>query len=353
MNRVLIELKNIKKQYNEKVIIKDLDLKIYEGEFLTLLGSSGCGKTTILRMISGMEEVTSGTIIMNGKDVTDLEPMKREVNTIFQNYALFSHMTIEQNIGFGLKMKKVDKTKIKKEVKKMLSLIKLEGYENRKPSQLSGGEQQRVAIARALINNPKVLLLDEPLSALDKKLRKEMEIELKSLQKKLGITFIYVTHDQEEALTMSDRIIILKDGKIEQIDTPEMIYKFPKTKYVADFIGDSNIFEGYIKSCSKSKATVQIPKFGEIEINRDNYEENDKVMILVRPENFRLAKKGIEVTKKDYIYNGSIAKILCSTKEGMDITVCINPNDYQKELNDILYLEWDSEDIVIINEKTI
>ena len=353
MNRVLIELKNIKKQYNEKVIIKDLDLKIYEGEFLTLLGSSGCGKTTILRMISGMEEVTSGTIIMNGKDVTDLEPMKREVNTIFQNYALFSHMTIEQNIGFGLKMKKVDKTKIKKEVKKMLSLIKLEGYENRKPSQLSGGEQQRVAIARALINNPKVLLLDEPLSALDKKLRKEMEIELKSLQKRLGITFIYVTHDQEEALTMSDRIIILKDGKIEQIDTPEMIYKFPKTKYVADFIGDSNIFEGYIKSCSKSKATVQIPKFGEIEINRDNYEENDKVMILVRPENFRLAKKGIEVTKKDYIYNGSTAKILCSTKEGMDITVCINPNDYQKELNDILYLEWDSEDIVIINEKTI
>ena len=353
MNRVLIELRNIKKQYNEKVIIKDLDLKIYEGEFLSLFGSSGCGKTTILRMISGMEEVTSGTIYMNGKDVTDLEPMKREVNTIFQNYALFSHMTIEQNIGFGLKMKKVDKDIIKKEVKKMLSLIKLEGYENRKPSQLSGGEQQRVAIARALINNPKVLLLDEPLSALDKKLRKEMEIELKSLQKRLGITFIYVTHDQEEALTMSDRIIILKNGKIEQIDTPEQINKNPITKYVADFIGDSNILEGHIQSFTKTKAIVNVPKFGDIEIDNNNYEENDKVMILVRPENFRLAKKGVEVKKIDYIYNGSIAKVLCKTKEGLDITVCINPNDYQKELDEILYLEWDLEDIVVINEKAV
>jgi spermidine/putrescine transport system ATP-binding protein len=276
MKRVLIELKNIKKQYNNRVIIKDLDLNIYEGEFLTLLGSSGCGKTTILRMISGMEDVTSGSIFMNGKDITSLEPMKREINTIFQNYALFSHMTIEKNIGFGLKMKKVDKDEIKKEVKKMLSLIKLEGYENRKPSQLSGGEQQRVAIARALINNPKVLLLDEPLSALDKKLRKEMEIELKMLQQKLGITFIYVTHDQEEALTMSDRIIILKNGKIEQIDTPQTIYKYPKSKYVADFIGDSNIFDGYVKSYTKNKCIIKVDKVGEFEIENKNYEENDK-----------------------------------------------------------------------------
>lgn len=353
MNRVLIELRNVKKQYNEKVIIKDLDLKIYEGEFLTLLGSSGCGKTTILRMISGMEEVSSGTIYMNGKDVTDLEPMKREVNTIFQNYALFSHMTIEQNIGFGLKMKKVDKDIIKKEVKKMLSLIKLEGYENRKPSQLSGGEQQRVAIARALINNPKVLLLDEPLSALDKKLRKEMEIELKSLQKRLGITFIYVTHDQEEALTMSDRIIILKNGKIEQIDTPQNIYKYPKSKYVADFIGDSNIFDGYVKSYTKNKCIIKVDKVGEFEIENKNYEENDKVTIMIRPENFRIAKKGLEVYKKEFIYNGSTAKLLCKTKDNFDIIVSINPNDFQEELGDVLYLEWDKEDIVVINEKVV
>ena len=274
------------------ISFKDLDLNIYEGEFLTLLGSSGCGKTTILRMISGMEDVTSGSIFMNGKDITSLEPMKREINTIFQNYALFSHMTIEKNIGFGLKMKKVDKDEVKKEVKKMLSLIKLEGYENRKPSQLSGGEQQRVAIARALINNPKVLLLDEPLSALDKKLRKEMEIELKMLQQKLGITFIYVTHDQEEALTMSDRIIILKNGKIEQIDTPQNIYKYPKSKYVADFIGDSNIFDGYVKSYTKNKCIIKVDKVGEFEIENKNYEENDKVTIMIRPENFRIAKKG-------------------------------------------------------------
>lgn len=353
MKRVLIELKNIKKQYNNRVIIKDLDLNIYEGEFLTLLGSSGCGKTTILRMISGMEDVTSGSIFMNGKDITSLEPMKREINTIFQNYALFSHMTIEKNIGFGLKMKKVDKDEIKKEVKKMLSLIKLEGYENRKPSQLSGGEQQRVAIARALINNPKVLLLDEPLSALDKKLRKEMEIELKMLQQKLGITFIYVTHDQEEALTMSDRIIILKNGKIEQVDTPQNIYKYPKSKYVADFIGDSNIFDGYVKSYTKNKCIIKVDKVGEFEIENKNYEENDKVTIMIRPENFRIAKKGLEVYKKEFIYNGSTAKLLCKTKDNFDIIVSINPNDFQEELGDVLYLEWDKEDIVVINEKVV
>ena len=353
MKRVLIELKDIKKQYNNRVIIKDLDLNIYEGEFLTLLGSSGCGKTTILRMISGMEDVTSGSIFMNGKDITSLEPMKREINTIFQNYALFSHMSIEKNIGFGLKMKKVDKDEIKKEVKKMLSLIKLEGYENRKPSQLSGGEQQRVAIARALINNPKVLLLDEPLSALDKKLRKEMEIELKMLQQKLGITFIYVTHDQEEALTMSDRIIILKNGKIEQIDTPQNIYKYPKSKYVADFIGDSNIFDGYVKSYTKNKCIIKVDKVGEFEIENKKYEENDKVTIMIRPENFRIAKKGLEVYKKEFIYNGSTAKLLCKTKDNFDIIVSINPNDFQEELEDVLYLEWDKEDIVVINEKVV
>jgi spermidine/putrescine transport system ATP-binding protein len=235
----------------------------------------------------------------------------------------------------------------------MLSLIKLEGYENRKPSQLSGGEQQRVAIARALINNPKVLLLDEPLSALDKKLRKEMEIELKMLQQKLGITFIYVTHDQEEALTMSDRIIILKNGKIEQIDTPQNIYKYPKSKYVADFIGDSNIFDGYVKSYTKNKCIIKVDKVGEFEIENKNYEENDKVTIMIRPENFRIAKKGLEVYKKEFIYNGSTAKLLCKTKDNFDIIVSINPNDFQEELRDVLYLEWDKEDIVVINEKVV
>ena len=213
MNRVLIELRNIKKQYNEKVIIKDLDLKIYEGEFLTLLGSSGCGKTTILRMISGMEEVSSGTIYMNGKDVTDLEPMKREVNTIFQNYALFSHMTIEQNIGFGLKMKKVDKDVIKKEVKKMLSLIKLEGYENRKPSQLSGGEQQRVSIARAIVNGPPLLIADEPTGNLDPKNSMEIMQILEQINQK-GITVLVSTHDHTMVNYFRKRVLTLENGQI-------------------------------------------------------------------------------------------------------------------------------------------
>ena len=235
MEKVIVKLENFSKSYGNKEIIKNLDLEVYEGEFLTLLGSSGCGKTTILRSISGLDYPTSGKIYLDGVDVTDLEPQKREVNTIFQNYALFPLMTIEENIAFGLKMKKVPKDEIEKRVKKMIELVHLEGYEKRKPKELSGGEQKRVSIVRGLINNPKVLLLDEPLSALDLKLRKKMQIELKHLQKKLGITFIYVTHDQDEALSMSDRIVVLKEGKIEQIGTPVNIYEKPKTLYVADF----------------------------------------------------------------------------------------------------------------------
>ena len=285
MEDILISLKNVKKKYKDKEIIKNLDLDIYKGEFLTLLGSSGCGKSTILKMISGIESVTDGSIIMEGKDITNLDSTKREINTIFQNYALFPHMTIEDNIGFGLKIKKIDKKIIQKEVKKMLNLVKLEGYEKRYPSELSGGEQQRVAIARAIINNPKVLLLDEPLSALDKKLRKEMEVELKNLQKKLGITFIYVTHDHEEALTMSDRIIILNKGKIEQIDTPSVIYNYPKTKYVATFIGDSNIFEGLVVEPN----LVRIDGLFDYK-SKENLKVGDKELLLIRPENIKIVK---------------------------------------------------------------
>ena len=305
MEDISISLKNVKKKYKDKEIIKNLDLDIYKGEFLTLLGSSGCGKSTILKMISGIESVTDGSIIMEGKDITNLDSTKREINTIFQNYALFPHMTIEDNIGFGLKIKKVDKKIIQKEVKKMLSLVKLEGYEKRYPSELSGGEQQRVAIARAIINNPKVLLLDEPLSALDKKLRKEMEVELKNLQKKLGITFIYVTHDHEEALTMSDRIIILNKGKIEQIDTPSVIYNYPKTKYVATFIGDSNIFEGLVVEPN----LVRIDGLFDYK-SKENLKVGDKELLLIRPENIKIVKNSnIEFQKTDYIYNGPLSKV--------------------------------------------
>ena len=246
MKKAIVELKDFSKSYGEKTIIEKVDLKVYEGEFLTLLGSSGCGKTTILRSISGLDHPTTGKVYIDGEDVTELEPPKRKVNTIFQNYALFPLMTIEENVAFGLKMKHIPKEEINKRVKNMLELVHLEGYEKRKPKELSGGEQQRVSIIRGLINNPKVLLLDEPLSALDLKLRKQMQIELKQLQKKLGITFIYVTHDQDEALSMSDRIVVLRNGQIEQIGSPVEVYENPESLYVADFLGEANVFNGKI-----------------------------------------------------------------------------------------------------------
>jgi len=225
--KAIVEIRNVNKKYADNHVVHDLNLDIYEGEFLTMLGPSGCGKTTLLRMIGGFEEATDGQILIEGENVDEKEPFERNVNTVFQSYALFPHLNIFNNIAYGLKMKKVPKGEIKERVQKMLELVQLNGYDKRFPSQLSGGQKQRVAIARALINNPKVLLLDEPLGALDLKLRKEMQLELKNLQKKLGITFIYVTHDQEEALTMSDRIAIMNQGYLDQLDVPEGIYEKP------------------------------------------------------------------------------------------------------------------------------
>lgn len=241
--KIVVSLKNIVKSYGSTRIINNINLDIYEGEFLTLLGSSGCGKTTTLRIIGGFEDVTSGNVCIDGVDVTDLESYHRNVNTVFQNYALFPHMTVFDNVAFGLVEKKMKKAEIREKVMSMLELVQLKNFEKRMPSQLSGGQKQRVAIARALINEPKVLLLDEPLGALDLKLRKQMQMELKHLQKQLGITFIFVTHDQEEAMTMSDRIIVMNLGAFEQIGTPREIYHYPMTRYVADFIGESNILK--------------------------------------------------------------------------------------------------------------
>ena len=242
MAEVSLELKEIKKSFTEgEAVLDNISLEISKGEFITLLGSSGCGKTTTLRIIAGLEQPDAGSVWLDGREVTGLEPNQRDVNTVFQNYALFPHMNVAENIGYGLKLKKVPKSEIRKKVSQMLELVQLEGYEKRKPSELSGGQKQRVAIARALVNNPKVLLLDEPLGALDLQLRRAMQIELKHLQKKLGITFIYITHDQEEAINMSDRIAVMKDGRIEQIGTPDEIYNHPKTSYVATFVGNANI----------------------------------------------------------------------------------------------------------------
>ena len=266
MAEVSLELKEIKKSFTEgEAVLDNISLEISKGEFITLLGSSGCGKTTTLRIIAGLEQPDAGSVWLDGREVTGLEPNQRDVNTVFQNYALFPHMNVAENIGYGLKLKKVPKSEIRKKVSQMLELVQLEGYEKRKPSELSGGQKQRVAIARALVNNPKILLLDEPLGALDLQLRRAMQIELKHLQKKLGITFIYITHDQEEAINMSDRIAVMKDGRIEQIGTPDEIYNHPKTSYVATFVGNANILHGVAESIQGENAIVKI--------------ENDRVIV--------------------------------------------------------------------------
>ncbi len=259
MAEVSLELKEIKKSFTKgEAVLDNISLEISKGEFITLLGSSGCGKTTTLRIIAGLEQPDAGSVWLDGREVTGLEPNQRDVNTVFQNYALFPHMNVAENIGYGLKLKKVPKSEIRKKVSQMLELVQLEGYEKRKPSELSGGQKQRVAIARALVNNPKVLLLDEPLGALDLQLRRAMQIELKHLQKKLGITFIYITHDQEEAINMSDRIAVMRDGCIEQIGTPDEIYNHPKTSYVATFVGNANILHGVAESIQGENAIVKI-----------------------------------------------------------------------------------------------
>ena len=240
----ILQLEDIHKRFGDTQVLNGIDLQVRQGEFITLLGSSGCGKTTTLRIIAGLETPDEGRVLLEGKDMARTEPNKRDVNTVFQNYALFPHMNVEQNVGYALKIRRRDKEEIRSEVKRMLELVQLEGFEKRMPSELSGGQRQRVAIARAVINQPKLLLLDEPLGALDLQLRRQMQQELKRLQKKLGLTFIYITHDQEEALNMSDRIAVMKDGRFQQVGTPGEVYDSPRTAYVAQFVGSANIVRG-------------------------------------------------------------------------------------------------------------
>ena len=248
MGETILELQNIAKHFGDTDVLNGISISIGKGEFITLLGPSGCGKTTTLRIIAGLETPDEGRVILNGQDVTDSEPNKRDVNTVFQNYALFPHMTVAANIGYSLKLKKRPKDEIKKAVDDALALVQLSGYGKRMPAELSGGQRQRVAIARAVVNRPSVLLLDEPLGALDLQLRRQMQLELKALQKQLGITFIYITHDQEEALNMSDRIAVMKDGRFEQLGTPAGVYDSPRTSYVARFVGTANVLTGTVEA---------------------------------------------------------------------------------------------------------
>ena len=354
MNSSIVSLKNVEKWFGENHVVKNMNLEIQEGEFLTLLGPSGCGKTTTLRMIAGFEDASSGTIEVQGVRVEEMEPFQRDVNTVFQNYSLFPHMTVFENVAYGPSIKKIPKEQIKKSVSEMLELVQMSGYESRKPDELSGGQKQRVAIARALINQPRVLLLDEPLGALDMKLRRQMQIELKRLQKKLGITFVYVTHDQEEAMTMSDRIAVMSDGLILQIDNPVEIYEKPKSRFVADFIGESYIFDGKINTMEDGILHAEC-KQGDCLLYGKGFEAGEDIFISVRPEYLMLSKEkqeGFSLKAKiiDYVFMGTLVKAILLTEDGKEIKYSRFEKNQSLDIGDEVYLYWDYDKGVAIKK---
>jgi len=367
----LLRLAGIKKQFGNVEVLRGLDLSVGRGEFITLLGSSGCGKTTTLRIIAGLETADSGRVFIDGKDVTVLDPDKRGVNMVFQNYALFPHMNVEQNIGYSLRFSGTSKNQIKEAVAEVLALVRLSGFEKRKPDELSGGQKQRVAVARAVINRPKVLLLDEPLGALDLQLRRQMQIELKKLQKQLGITFIYITHDQEEALTMSDRIAVMKNGLFEQIGFSAEIYNKPKTGFTARFVGGANVLCGRIKSASditdedggKIRIIFEHPagcneaEFNKSEFNKNESVKNGIINLAIREEyiTFLPADGGrglaATVTGKSF-YGGLLrisARLDCESKEEINSS-CQGINS-PLEIGDKVTVHWNADNAVLLERE--
>ena len=354
MNPYILELKNIQKQFGTSDVLKGIDLSVAHGEFVTLLGSSGCGKTTTLRIIAGLESCDSGAVLLEGKDVTHEPPEKRSVNTVFQNYALFPHMTVGANIGYGLKIRNVKKEEIRKKVKDALKLVQLEGYEDRMPSELSGGQRQRVAIARAIVNAPKVLLLDEPLGALDLQLRRQMQIELKRLQKQLGITFIYITHDQEEALNMSDRIAVMKDGIFQQIGTPGEIYDTPKNSYVARFVGSANILRG--KAFYRDNELFF--KYGHVLLPIDasgkEVSDGSPLCVAIRSEYIEFGKEdtiGIPATIKEKNFAAGMLRLTLTTDDGYEIIASRHGINSNLEPEDRVYFSFKKEHAVIVEDE--
>ena len=326
MGESILQLQQIRKSFANTEVLKGIDLEAGQGEFITLLGASGCGKTTTLRIIAGLELPDSGQVILEGHDITDWEPNKRDVNTVFQNYALFPHMNVADNVGYGLKIRKVPKAQIAERVERALRLVQLEEYGKRMPDQLSGGQKQRIAIARAVINEPKVLLLDEPLGALDLKLRRQMQLELKRLQKQLGITFIYITHDQEEAINMSDRIGVMHEGVLEQMGTPNEVYYRPRTSYVADFVGNANILH----------------KNGET--------------LAIRSENIRMDGESVctqEAVVVEKSFAGGQLRILFHLSDGQLLTASRYGIDNDMQAGETVQIGWDAKDAVkvIDNDK--
>ena len=325
-----VRLVDVVKRFGDAVAVDHINLEVQDGEFFSLLGPSGCGKTTTLRMIGGFEEPTSGLIELQGTDVTWLPPYKRNVNTVFQNYALFPHLTIYENVAFGLRRKRVTESEVKRRVVEMLDLVELPGFDRRKPTQISGGQAQRVALARALINKPGVLLLDEPLGALDLKLRKQMQVELKRIQQEVGITFIYVTHDQEEAMTMSDRIAVMNKGRYEQLGEPEALYERPSTRFVAGFLGISNLLPGTVEGRDDNHATIRLADDTRIRAPRALVDGTRAVSIGVRPEKIRLHERSADIPSghnqlsgvvRDASYQGVSTQYQVEARGGARLTV--------------------------------
>lgn len=360
MDNAIVSIVNVEKMYGDNHVVKNMNLNIAEGEFLTLLGPSGCGKTTTLRLISGFERPTSGIIKVQGESVEKKEPYQRDVNTVFQNYALFPNMNVFDNVAYGLRVKKMKKDEIAKRVGETLKMVQLEGFEKRRITQMSGGQKQRVAIARAIINQPKVLLLDEPLGALDLKLRKQMQIELKRLQKKLGITFVYVTHDQEEALTMSDRIAVINDGRIEQLDAPDEIYRHPKTKFVANFIGETNLLDAVVLKVSGTEASVGT-EVGNAVVSFDKklkLKEKDGISVSIRPEYMKFSKTkvdgfSIKGIVKERIFVGNLIKMIIVLNDGTEVRINRFDDEDLADIDEMVYLYWDLSRGVVIKENTL
>lgn len=367
MKQNIIELVGVSKKFADYQALHETNISIKNGEFITLVGPSGCGKTTLLRLISGFDQPDSGKIFIDGIDVTDLAPEKRHLNMVFQSYALFPHMSVYENVAFGLRCKETPKKEIDRRVKEVLRMVKLEQLASRKPEQLSGGQKQRVAIARAVVNEPIVLLLDEPLSALDYNLRKNMQIELKQLQRRLGITFVFVTHDQEEALSMSDRIAVMNEGYIEQLGTPKDVYEEPRSLYVAGFIGEANIFDTEITEIQNNKLTIEI-EGKKFSLDNDNkFTENQKVHVIMRPEDIEVwgesettseeRKTMLPGVVEQVIYKGSTVDLIVRLQSEKRIlaTEFFNEDDEKLDyqINEKVWLDWfPGWEVILPYEKT-
>ncbi|MCD8218171.1 MAG: ABC transporter ATP-binding protein [Clostridiales bacterium] len=353
--RGAIQIENLDKYFGENHVVNHISLSVEPGEFISLLGPSGCGKTTILRMIAGFETIDGGDIRIDGESIIHLPPHKRALNTVFQQYALFPHMNVYDNVAYGLHAANVKKGEIRERVQSALETVQLGGFEERMPSQMSGGQKQRVSIARAIVNRPPVLLLDEPLTALDMKLRKEMRYELRSIQQRLGITFLYVTHDQEEAMIMSDRIAVLNGGNVEQMGKPEEIYRFPKSAFVSDFIGETNAFDGIVRAAASGFSTIECES-GFFRADAVGFREGEFVNVSIRPHEVKWQESAVEGFRlqgivKDFIFTGSFVNAIAELPNGREVRIARLAGTGLPQIGQQVFLYWNPEDAVVMKNQ--